>query len=218
MLGGRQAGASFRRKRFQRVCELISGIVDRNGSCRILDIGGVQKYWTQNVAALGNLPISITIVNIEEEPKPTDDPRFSYVTGDARNLSDFGDNSFDLVHSNSVIEHVGRWTDMQAMAREARRLAPVYYVQTPSFWFPIEPHFRTAFFHWLPEQLRMRLVLRRRLGFYSRAITADEAMNHVQSAACIDCRQLSGLFPDAAIERERFLGLTKSLMAVRVLD
>jgi hypothetical protein len=123
--------------------------------------------------------------------------------------------SFDLVHSNSVIEHVGRWDDMKAMAQEVRRLAPSYFVQTPYFWFPIEPHCSTAFFHWVPEPMRVSMLLRRPRWHWGQAPDVDTAMHLIESAVLIDHRMLNALFPDATIHRERFLGLTKSLIAVR---
>jgi len=159
--------------------------------------------------------IHVTIVNLASHAGAPTNKDILSVVGDARDLSDFSDHSFDLVHSNSVIEHVGRWSDMRAMAREVRRLAPRYFIQTPNFWFPIEPHFRTAFFHWMPEQVRMRLIMTRGLGFHPRSQSVDDAMESVESARCLSRRQFAALFPDAEIVPERVLGITKSFMAIR---
>lgn len=196
--------------------ELMAPIIAKKGDCRILDIGGTHEYWAAMLSKSDDdLPIEITLVNLESRAGEGHDPRFTSVVGDARDLSQYPNDSFDLVHSNSVIEHVGRWSDMRAMANEVRRLAPHYFVQTPNFWFPIEPHFRTAFFHWLPEQLRMRLIMMRGLGFHPKGLTVDDAMTSVESARCLNRRQFAALFPDAEIVREKFLGVTKSFIAVR---
>ena len=122
---------------------------------------------------------------------------------------------FDLVHSNSVVEHVGDWPRMEAFAAEVRRLAPRYYVQTPYFWFPIEPHFSAPFFHWRSEQARARALLRRRHGFAERAADMGQAMRDVQHARLLDKQQFRFLFPDAEHIDERAAGLTKSLIAIR---
>ena len=78
--------------------------------------------------------------------------------GDARNLSDYADGSIDLVHSNSVIEHVGGWADMKAMADEMTRVGRAGWMQTPAWEFPIEPHFRAPFLHWFGDPLRARMM------------------------------------------------------------
>jgi hypothetical protein len=143
------------------------------------------------------------------------DGRFSSLSGDARDLCHLDDLSFDLVHSNSVIEHVGLWRDQYRMAQEVRRLGPRYFVQTPNFWFPVEPHFRMPFIHWLPEPWRASLVMRRACGFYPLARSCDEAHRILDDARLIDARAMTALFPDAVIERERFAGFTKSLIAIR---
>jgi len=70
--------------------------------------------------------------------------------------------------------------------------------------------------HFLPEQLRARLVMRLRLGFAkTRSATISDAMLQVQDARLLDRWQLAALFPDAAILDERFVGFTKSLIAIR---
>src|SRR3546814_4765323 len=70
---------------------------------------------------------------------------------------------------------------MKMMAAEVRRLAPVYYLQTPDFAFPVEPHFRTVGFHWLPEQARAALIQRRGFGFRKKAASVEEAVTNIQS-------------------------------------
>jgi hypothetical protein len=128
----------FRQKRLKRFLSMVDEIVAASGTCNILDVGGNVAYWLGLEPLWRDRPCHITLVNIGGELVP--DRRFTSIAGDARDLSRFRDLSFDLVHSNSVIEHVGLWRDQLRMAQEVRRLAPRYFVQTPNFWFPIEPH------------------------------------------------------------------------------
>jgi hypothetical protein len=204
----------FRRRRFDRVLGLIDAIMTRKGTCTVLDIGGTETYWQLVRQEIDRPDLRIVLCNLTA-PAITDTARFSSIAGNACDLAEHADMSFDLVHSNSVIEHVGAWRDMQAMAVNVRRLAPVYYVQTPYFWFPVEPHFRSVGFHWLPEQMRYRRVMARANGFRDRQDSVADAMAQVQSCVLLDRGQMSALFPDATLEDERVFGLTKSLMAVR---
>ncbi|NWG70097.1 MAG: class I SAM-dependent methyltransferase [Parvularculaceae bacterium] len=203
----------FREKRFKRLFALIDDVVVKKGRCRIADLGGSAYYWNIAAAEVARRPLEITLINPKED-QPSGGV-FSFRRGDATDLSDLDDMSFDLAHSNSVIEHVGDWSKMAAMAVNMRRLAPAYYAQTPYFWFPVEPHFRAAFIHWLPEQLRYRLVMRFALGFSGRKNSVDEAMTRVQSARLLDRGQMRALFPDGTHFDERILGFTKSLIAIR---
>ena len=66
-------------------------------------------------------------------------PRIHYVRGDACALP-FPDASFDVVHSNAVIEHVGGRDRQEAFVREALRVGRRVFVTTPNRWFPIEVH------------------------------------------------------------------------------
>jgi SAM-dependent methyltransferase len=203
----------FRERRFQLFAGIVSEVLKQNQSCRILDLGGSAEYWSRYGKGLDWNRVSVCSVNRTVAPAKM--PGFEAVVGDARRLDQFADNSFDIVHSNSVIEHVGKWDDMVAMAEEVRRLAPRYFVQTPYFWFPIEPHARFIFLHWLPESWRYRIIMRRRCGFWERQPDVGKAVKQIQSACMIDKRQMHFLFPDADISFERFMGFPKSMIAVR---
>jgi hypothetical protein len=204
---------SFRQARFRRLLAVIDEILAKQDRCRILDVGGWTTYWQFLEPLWRGRPLHITLVNLTTAPTP--DERFSSLVGDARDLVQLDDSSFDLVHSNSVIEHIGLWRDQCRMADEVRRLAPRYFVQTPNFWFPVEPHLRTPFIHWLPEPWRVAIVRRRACGYYPRAQSYAQAREILDDARLLDAEGMSVLFPDAVIERERVAGLTKSLMAIR---
>lgn len=202
-----------RQRRFRLIQPLIEKIIAEKGHCRIADIGGTEYYWEIARDFLASQPVEIHLMNLEKAP--VRGAKFTSHAANACDLSAFADNSFDMVHSNSVIEHVGRWGAQVAMAREVARLAPVYYVQTPNFWFPLEPHFRFPAFQFLPEQIRYRLLMWFNLGFGGRRETLDEAIRAVQSAELLEMAQMKVLFPDARFERERIAFLTKSLIAIR---
>ena len=209
---------TFRKKRFAFFWSFVDGVLANKGQCHILDVGGSDAYWR---AYGGNLlddkRISITVLNLPEERSGGPWPfgcRFERVEGDARSMPQYGDGTFDIAHSNSVIEHVGRWMDMLAMAREVQRVGDIHYVQTPYFGFPIEPHTKVPLLQYIPERLKYRLHLVMRMGFYRRAQSVSQAMELTQHYYLLDRRQFAALFPTSTIYSEMIFGLTKSLVAV----
>jgi hypothetical protein len=204
----------FRRARAKHIVGLIQTAFVERGACRIVDLGGRAEYWRiVDRDLLESHKVHITVVNPEDQA-PIDDPLFTQLTGDACAL-DIEDGAFDIAHSNSVVEHVGDWPRMERFAAETRRLAQRYYVQTPYFWFPIEPHFSAPLFHWAPESVRARRLMKRSHGFMERAQDLGEAMRAVQDARLLDKTMMRHLFPDARHLGEKVAGLTKSLMAIR---
>jgi hypothetical protein len=208
-------GSSFRLKRFAIVKQMIDDIIARKGRCGIIDVGGEFNYWKPYLDQLERLPIEVLICNMNDRSEPFSDPRFTSRWANACDLSFAETGSFDLAHSNSVIEHVGRWKDMRKMADEMRRVANAYYLQTPNYWFPMEPHFRTIGYHWLPESWRAWLLTRMPLGYFPRIADFNQAMELVNDSVLIDKLQMRVLFPDAEHSSERLLGLAKSLIAIR---
>ena len=190
-LGSRLAERARRRRHLT-----YRRLIKPDGDERIIDIGC-------GPAGLAQLePDSqITGVDLSERP-PTDyqAPHRRYVPADARTLP-FEDREFDIAYSNSLIEHLPP-ADRVSFAREARRVATRYFVQTPNRWFPIEPHVLLPFFQHLPLSMRRRLW---RFGVFK---------DPFEDIRLLDARELEMLFPDAVIVRERIGPLTKSLMAV----
>lgn len=169
---------------------------------RIIDVGA---GWG---AALERFNTTNPIVAVDLNPDDSgwlSAANVTVVRGDATALP-FEDAEFDVAFSNSVIEHVpkDRWP---AFASEIQRVARGYFVQTPNRYFPIEPHYQVPFFQFLPERVRRALNRRFTLGW--------QPKGHWEEINLLSSADLRRLFPDAEIHRERLLGFTKSLIAVR---
>jgi hypothetical protein len=209
-------GSRLRRRRAEDLIAMIDAEHARRGAVRIIDVGGTRRYW--NILPADYLEaraVEITLVNPAPPAEVAEERGFCYQAGDGRDLSGFADQSFQIAHSNSVVEHVGDWQSMLRFAREVSRVASRYFVQTPSYWFPIEPHAMAPFFHWLPKPLRVQLVRNVALGHWPRAATVDEAVSTVESARLLTRGMMQALFPDAAISTERLLLWPKSYVALR---
>lgn len=195
----------FRRTRAQFFRGLLTNLPR---PIRLLDVGGTEEYWTQMGFGQDD-GLEITLLNLE--PRPAG--KYRQVIGDARDMSCFADHEFDVVFSNSVVEHVGTWADQLNMAREIRRVAKRYYVQTPNRYFPIEPHFLFPLFQFFPSFLRVGLHSNFTLGWMERARSRAEARKNVESIRLLSTAQMKRLFPDADVYSEKFFGLTKSITA-----
>lgn len=199
----------LKRRRFALFAELVSQL---SRPLTILDVGGSQAYW--NRIGWGDDPdVRIVLLNLRA-PQVTS--RFiTGVAGDATAMHQFQDDAFDVVFSNSVIEHVGDFEMQRRMASEVQRVGRRYFVQTPNYYFPLEPHFVFPCFHWLPVSTRAYLLTKRNLGFVKRKEDFESAVRTVQSVRLLTRSEMLQLFPGAHVFNERLLGLTKSLTVYR---
>jgi SAM-dependent methyltransferase len=181
----------FSRRARQRRHALYRSVMAPKPEETILDVG----CGTEGLAAFEQ---GADITGLDAADRP-DYPGTRFVRGDARALP-FEPGSFDIAYSNSLVEHLDP-ADRARFAAEIRRVAGRYWVQTPNRYFPIEPHVLLPGFQFLPEAARRRLW---RLGMPR---TPYEPIELLGAA------ELRRLFPDAVILCERFLGLTKSLIA-----
>jgi len=136
----------------------------------------------------------------------------------------FPDGFFDIVYCSSVIEHVTVnkaqvWSmrsgkefrelslaHQHDFAREIRRVGRQFFVQTPYKYFIIEAHSWLPFVGWLPRRLIVPILKGSRRVWPKKAVPDWHLLNR---------RQLASMFEDAQIREEKWLGLTKSLMAVK---
>jgi SAM-dependent methyltransferase len=142
-LRARAASAVSGRARTRRH-ERLFALTGVTADSRVLDVGcgrlGLRRHEP-----------GLDITGVDRSPRP--DYPGPFVQADVLDGLPFGDGEFDLAYCSSVVEHVAP-RDREAFARELRRVARGWYVQTPAFSFPVEPHALLPAAHWLPPRLR----------------------------------------------------------------
>jgi SAM-dependent methyltransferase len=178
---------------------------------RVLDIGGTPYNWS-----LVPVQPRLTILNLPQAREPADGA--DWVAGDGCALP-FRDGSFDVVFSNSVIEHLGTPLRQRQFAAEVARVGKRYCVQTPNRWFPVETHMLMPWVHYLPKRWQAPFVRRWIVLGMLTGIEGERKRSYIEHYLAdihlLDRAGLQALFPQASVIRERFLGFTKSLIAVR---
>jgi hypothetical protein len=195
----------LRRRRLSFFKELLASVA---GPITILDVGGTSMFWKS--VELPMKDVRIILLNVRHDP--VDDSRFHSIIGDARDLSAFATRSIDIVYSNSVIEHVGSFEEQRRMADEVRRVGKRYFVQTPNAFFPIEPHFMVPAYQFMPLDLRAFLLTKFQLGWTPREKNWQLAKEIAGSVRLLTIAEVTKLFPEGTLYRERFGGLTKSVI------
>ena len=169
----------------------------------ILDLGGQPMIWesvpTRLDLVILNKPGTAAKVFLSHH-------KIRYVDGDACAVVGFNDNSFDIVFSNSVIEHVGAVDKQIEFAREVRRLGNSYWVQTPSKWFPVEAHCGMLFWWFYPQRLRHYFIER-----WRKTLPAWTQM--VEETTVLTRADMRKLFPEATILTETSFSFPKSYVA-----
>jgi hypothetical protein len=176
----------------------------------VIDLGGSLSTWQRAPVRAKH----VHVVNISKPP--TEVPEWAEVErGDACALpAHIANRRYDLVFSNSVIEHVGGHERRLRFAESVRSLSDRHWVQTPYRYFPIEPHWLFPGLQFLPIAMRARLAHRWPLA-YTPGRPKAAVLSTVMWTELIDRTQMRHYFPDSQLLSERVAGLTKSLVAVR---
>ena len=203
----------FRQKRFELLKNGIEKLI-QNDHFKILDIGGDIQYW-KNIG-WQHPACKIHLLNLYESKVPENEThQFSSSVGNGLSL-EYKKGDVDLIFSNSVIEHVGSYANQQIFADEVRRVSDKYIVQTPSIWFPLEPHSLIPLFQFLPHSIRALLIMTFNINYFPKAKTYKAAIKVSHSTLMFTHKRFKQLFPEAEIQVERFLGIPKSYTAIKL--
>jgi SAM-dependent methyltransferase len=170
--------------------ERLFSLAGANERTRIVDIGcgrlGLRRHEPE-----------LAVTGVDRVPRPEYPGPF--VQADVLDGLPFADGEFDLAYCSSVIEHIAPG-DRAAFAAELRRVARGWYVQTPAFSFPIEPHALLPFAHWLPAAVRR--------PYWRLGVAADW-----EEIALLRRTEMAALFGEPVAERAG--PLVKSWISVR---
>lgn len=194
----------IRQRRWDLTLKIIPELCEMN----VLDLGGTKGWWMRAPVR----PRHVTIVNLDGAEQA------SWVTaikGDACRADELlAGQKFDLVFSNSLIEHVGGHKAWSMLSQVIRSLAPRYFVQTPYRYFPVEPHWLFPGMQFLPLSLRYKVAANWPLG-HTWGWPDAQTLHEVMSTQLLTATEMRSYFPDGKLYWERFLGLPKSMLLVR---
>jgi hypothetical protein len=220
----RRLASWFSRRARARRGELLQRRFTLAASAAIVDIGGGDGTHAASVFPGHS---NITIFDLDQEAlRAARKKGFKTILGDGTDRLPFQDGEFEFCFCSSVIEHVTgpkelvcaeqngyRFSALAERAQshfaaEIRRVSRAYYVQTPYRYFPIESH------TWLPVALI--LLPRSAQVFLISIFNRFWPKKTAPDFHLLTHKDMRRLFPEAEIVCEKFMGLTKSLMAVRL--
>lgn len=181
---------------------LFSKIMQPSKDMKILDLGGQPFIWD-----CIDTPLNITCLNLPgiAHEEYHSHHKIQYVSGNACAMPEFKPGDFDMVFSNSVIEHVGNAEMRKKFADEVLRLTNCYWIQTPCIYFPIEAHCGMPFWWFYPDSLRQYFLRkwRKRLPAWTEMVETTDVVTH---------KEFRSIFPNSKITHEWML-FPKSLIA-----
>lgn len=206
-------GAKFRARRLKKFENLFFKNFEPTQTLQILDVGGTDYFWKSS--QVPNIPgVTITLLNLQ--PEKTTHPNIKSLVGDATSMGEFPDKKFDLVFSNSVIEHLYTSENQVKMAVEIQRVGKRYFVQTPNKYFPVEAHYAIPLAQYMPKDMLFFFLTKTRLSRLNRW-RAQDAQQYLDEIRLLNEKEMKLLFPGCKILKERTLGMTKSLTAHNLL-
>lgn len=200
----------------KRKFELFFDTMKPSESDRILDVGGECELSIDKSRQLIDIyphKKNLTVVNISEEHVEAISKAYPEVesrVGDACHLP-WPDNSFDVVYSNAVIEHVGDLEKQTKMASEIMRVSRKWFITTPNRWYPFEFHMRLPFVTWLPCHGYLKFGKIVCYNHVQKKYVFGLGQQHLR---LMTAKELSVCLPGSRIIKQRVTFMPETLIAV----
>jgi len=199
-------GARYRSRRWEWLSATFPDLAEMS----VIDLGGTAESWRRAPVQ----PAAVHIVNLEKPPDELPD----WLRSDHADACELPEEilagDYDVVISNSVLEHVGGHARRRMFADAVHRLADRHWIQTPYRYFPVEPHWVCPGMQFLPAPARATVAQHWPL-VHTPPASREEALRSVLEIELLSRTEMRAYFPDSRILSERVAGLPKSLIAVK---
>lgn len=218
----RKRTRAARLARFTRYLDRIQPGVAR--PLEIIDLGGTANFWNHWWGVNAGTRLHVTLINNHAFDRPhgavhAANALITDVNRDARTLTEDDFRKFDLVFSNSMLEHLGSRAAQSGLAETIFRSGVPYFIQVPNKYSPIDPHHPFApFFAIYPYAVRIRLLTFSTFGNGTRCRTLDDAQRWQNWYCPLGMRDMRRMFPDAELQVERPFGVPMSIIASKRPD
>lgn len=187
----------------RKKCELFFELMKPSSSDTLLDAGGGTGAGFRDI---WNYFKDTTVIDLDSsciEKIAGEMRNVKAIVGDVCGIA-LKDKSVDFVFSNAVIEHIDN-SRRYLFAKEIKRIARKgYFITTPNYWFPFEPHYLCPFWQYLPEKLKKITKKYLPLGHYGKG--------SYQRIDLLTVKELKKLFPESNIEKIKITFLPETLV------
>ncbi len=205
-----------RAKRYKLFSEFIA---DMAKPLNIVDIGGTAAHWIGKLSQSDN--INITLINNHHIDKTNInyDNRYDFIQEkimDANDLSISDLSSYDLIFSNSFLEHLENKELQISLAQKITKSGKPYFIQVPNKYCAIDPHFPypLPFFAAYPKSLQAWLLSKYHFGGGGKNASREQVDQRLKYYNPIGYKDFITMFPNGKLVRERTFGLNLSLVAM----
>ena len=176
---------------------------------KILDVGTVpslerqenlilEKYKNNKITCLSNVNCKILKKKFKN---------LKILVGDGR-IMKIKSNSFDIVHSNATIEHVGSETQQLKFLKECIRVSKnSIFITTPNRYYPVDFHTKKIFLHFLPKKMFRNILL----YFGDKFFSKEENLNLLSDKDLIKLIYKTKI-KNYIIKKHKFLFLTSNFL------